>query len=101
MMASSDSTSAVAGGLARHIPVLGRPAVEFLALQAGGVYIDATFGAGGYSRAILDAADTSVIGIDRDRTAIAGGFNLVDRSDGRLTLEISTRLVRNASSSLM
>ena len=32
------------------------------------------------------AADTRVIGIDRDRTAIAGGFDLVDRSDGRLTL---------------
>jgi 16S rRNA (cytosine1402-N4)-methyltransferase len=52
----------------------------------GGTYVDATFGAGGYSRAILDAADTRVIGIDRDRTAIAGGFDLVDRSDGRLTL---------------
>jgi 16S rRNA (cytosine1402-N4)-methyltransferase len=52
----------------------------------GGIYVDATFGAGGYSRAILDAADTSVIGIDRDRTAIAGGFDLVDSSNGRLTL---------------
>ena len=44
------------GGLARHIPVLGRPAVEFLNVRDGGVYIDATFGAGGYTRAILDAA---------------------------------------------
>ncbi len=52
----------------------------------GGIYVDATFGAGSYSRAILDAADTRVIGIDRDRTAIAGGFDLVDRSNGRLTL---------------
>jgi 16S rRNA (cytosine1402-N4)-methyltransferase len=52
----------------------------------GGTYVDATFGAGGYSGAILDAADTRVIGIDRDRTAIAGGFDLVDRSNGRLTL---------------
>jgi 16S rRNA (cytosine1402-N4)-methyltransferase len=52
----------------------------------GGIYVDATFGAGGYSGAILDAADTRVIGIDRDRTAIAGGFDLVDRSNGRLTL---------------
>jgi 16S rRNA (cytosine1402-N4)-methyltransferase len=70
----------------RHIPVLGREAVEMLAPRDGGIYLDATFGAGGYSRAILDAADTRVIGIDRDRTAIAGGFDLVDRSDGRLTL---------------
>ena len=52
----------------------------------GGIYVDATFGAGGYSRAILDVAGTRVIGIDRDRSAIAGGFDLVDRSDGRLTL---------------
>jgi 16S rRNA (cytosine1402-N4)-methyltransferase len=86
MMASSDSTSAVAGGLARHIPVLGRPAVEFLALQAGGVYIDATFGAGGYSRAILDTANCRVIGLDRDQSAIARGADLVRAAGGRLVL---------------
>jgi 16S rRNA (cytosine1402-N4)-methyltransferase len=70
----------------RHIPVLGRQAVEMLAPRDGGIYVDATFGAGGYSRVILDTAGTRVIGIDRDRTAILGGFDLVDRSDGRLTL---------------
>ncbi len=52
----------------------------------GGIYVDATFGAGGYSRAILGAAGTRVIGIDRDRSAVTAGFDLVDRSDGRLTL---------------
>jgi 16S rRNA (cytosine1402-N4)-methyltransferase len=70
----------------RHIPVLGAEAVAMLSPRDGGIYVDATFGAGGYSRAILDAADTRVIGIDRDRTAIAGGFDLVGRSGGRLTL---------------
>jgi 16S rRNA (cytosine1402-N4)-methyltransferase len=70
----------------RHISVLGREAVEWLAPRAGGVYVDATFGAGGYSRAILELAGTRVIGIDRDRTAITGGFDLVDGSGGRLTL---------------
>jgi 16S rRNA (cytosine1402-N4)-methyltransferase len=70
----------------RHIPVLGRQAVEMLSPRDGGIYVDATFGAGGYSRAILDTAGTQVIGIDRDRSAITGGFDLVDRSDGRLTL---------------
>jgi 16S rRNA (cytosine1402-N4)-methyltransferase len=69
-----------------HIPVLGREAVELLKLRNGGIYVDATFGAGGYSRAILDVAGTNVIGIDRDRSAISAGFDLVDRSDGRLTL---------------
>jgi 16S rRNA (cytosine1402-N4)-methyltransferase len=70
----------------RHTPVLGRQAVELLSPREGGIYVDATFGAGGYSRAILETAGTRVIGIDRDRTAIAGGFDLVDRSGGRLTL---------------
>ncbi|HEV7633970.1 MAG TPA: 16S rRNA (cytosine(1402)-N(4))-methyltransferase RsmH [Bradyrhizobium sp.] len=71
---------------ARHIPVLGREAVEMLAPRDGGIYVDATFGAGGYSRAILGTPGSRVIGIDRDRSAIMGGFDLVDRSDGRLTL---------------
>jgi 16S rRNA (cytosine1402-N4)-methyltransferase len=74
------------GGLARHIPVLGGPAVEFLNVRDGGVYIDATFGAGGYTRAILDAANCNVIGIDRDQRAIADGLELVTRSEGRLVL---------------
>jgi len=70
----------------RHVPVLGREAVEMLSPHAGGVYVDATFGAGGYSRAILDVAGTRLIGIDRDRTAIAAGFDLVEAAAGRLTL---------------
>jgi 16S rRNA (cytosine1402-N4)-methyltransferase len=70
----------------RHIPVLGRQAVQMLSPRDGGIYVDATFGAGGYSRAILDTAGTRIIAIDRDRSAITGGFDLVDRSDGRLTL---------------
>lgn len=74
------------GDRPRHISVLGHEAVSFLALRAGGVYVDATFGAGGYSRAILETPGTRVIAIDRDRTAIAEGFDLVDRSEGRLTL---------------
>jgi 16S rRNA (cytosine1402-N4)-methyltransferase len=68
-----------------HVPVLGRQAVELLNPRKGGLYIDATFGAGGYSRAILGTG-ARVIGIDRDRSAIAGGFDLADQSAGRLTL---------------
>ena len=70
----------------RHVSVLGRQAVEMLAPRAGGVYVDATFGAGGYSRSILEVPGTCVIGIDRDRTAISGGFDLVEGAGGRLTL---------------
>jgi len=71
---------------AAHIPVLGREALDHLAPHAGGIYVDATFGAGGYSRAILDVPGTRLIAIDRDHTAIAGGADLVERSAGRLTL---------------
>ena len=78
--------TAVAGGPALHIPVLGRPAVDFLKVRDGGVYIDATFGAGGYSAAILGLADAQVIGIDRDQSAIAAGADLVQQAAGRLTL---------------
>jgi len=70
----------------RHIPVLGHQAVALLNPRDGGIYVDATFGAGGYSRMILDIPGTRVLGIDRDRSAIAGGFDLVDQSAGRLTL---------------
>ena len=87
MMAGSGSGSpAAAGGLARHIPVLGRPAVDFLNVRDGGVYVDATFGAGGYARAILNAADCRVIGIDRDASALALGAELVAAANGRLVL---------------
>ncbi|MEA2954571.1 MAG: rRNA (cytosine1402-N4)-methyltransferase, partial [Alphaproteobacteria bacterium] len=77
MMTSGDSGHAVAGGLARHIPVLIRPAVELLAVRSGGVYVDATFGAGGYSREILAAANCNVVALDRDQSAIARGADLV------------------------
>jgi 16S rRNA (cytosine1402-N4)-methyltransferase len=70
----------------RHISVLGPEAVAALAPRAGGIYVDATFGAGGYSRLILATAGTRVIGIDRDSTAIAGGQDLVAQANGRLTL---------------
>jgi 16S rRNA (cytosine1402-N4)-methyltransferase len=70
----------------RHVPVLGRQAIEMLKPRDGGTYIDATFGGGGYSRAILETAGTRVVGIDRDRSAIMAGFDLVDRSGGRLIL---------------
>ena len=84
MMAGRDDN--VAGGLARHIPVLARQALEQLAPREGGIYIDGTFGAGGHTRAILELPGTRVIAIDRDRTAIAGGDALVEQAAGRLTL---------------
>jgi 16S rRNA (cytosine1402-N4)-methyltransferase len=85
MMAGSDS-NAVAGGPARHIPVLARRAIYWLGVRSSGLYVDATFGAGGYTRAILETRGARVIGVDRDRTAIARGAGLVEDVKGRLDL---------------
>jgi 16S rRNA (cytosine1402-N4)-methyltransferase len=79
-------TPEVAGGLARHIPVLARQAIDFLSVRDGGRYIDATFGAGGYTRLILKTPGAQVLAIDRDPTAVAAGAALVEASAGRLTL---------------
>jgi 16S rRNA (cytosine1402-N4)-methyltransferase len=85
MMGGGDGLPVVAGGPAPHIPVLGRQAVDFLNVRHDGRYIDATFGAGGYTRLIL-ARGGRVLGLDRDRTAIALGADLVDAANGRLKL---------------
>jgi 16S rRNA (cytosine1402-N4)-methyltransferase len=71
---------------APHTPVLLNSVIRWLAPRDGGVYLDATFGAGGYTKAILDAADTRVVAVDRDSTAIAAGASLVAQSARRLTL---------------
>ena len=86
MTAGGGGSRAGAGGPAPHIPVLGPAAVGALNIHDGGIYIDGTFGAGGYTRLILAAADCRVIGIDRDQTAIALGAGLVGDMRGRLTL---------------
>ena len=52
-----------------HIPVLLPEVVGALKPKDGGIYVDGTFGAGGYSRAILGAADCQLYAIDRDPTA--------------------------------
>jgi 16S rRNA (cytosine1402-N4)-methyltransferase len=85
MMMGGDS-NAVAGGPVRHIPVLARRVIDWLAVKPGSLYVDATFGGGGYTRAILQTPDTRVIGIDRDRNAITAGASLVDAAQGRLDL---------------
>ena len=66
-----------------HKPVLLREVLEALAPRDGEIMVDGTFGAGGYSRAILDFANCELYGIDRDPTAVATGKKLEDDYDGR------------------
>ncbi|HEV7369310.1 16S rRNA (cytosine(1402)-N(4))-methyltransferase RsmH [Arenibaculum sp.] len=70
----------------RHRPVLLQEVLSALAPRDGGVYVDGTFGRGGYSAAVLDAADCRVWGIDRDPEAVAAGQALSGRYEGRLTV---------------
>lgn len=70
-----------------HVPVMLREVVDALAPRDGGLYVDGTFGRGGYTRALLNAApDTRVFAIDRDPDAIAAGQEMVAAFKPRLTL---------------
>ncbi len=71
---------------ARHVPVLAREVVDALRPRDGGRYVDGTFGAGGYSSAVLDRAQCQVIALDRDPDAIAAGQVLAERYAPRLRL---------------
>jgi 16S rRNA (cytosine1402-N4)-methyltransferase len=69
---------------APHVPVLVNEVVAALAIHGGETAVDGTFGAGGYTRAMLSAGAGRVIGFDRDPDAIEAGRSLVP--DPRLTL---------------
>jgi 16S rRNA (cytosine1402-N4)-methyltransferase len=71
---------------ARHVPVLLAEIVAALSPRDGAFYVDGTFGLGGYSRALLEAARCKVCGIDRDPRAIAAGAALAAQHPGRLEL---------------
>ncbi len=69
-----------------HKPVLMAEVLKALQPADGEVHVDLTFGAGGYSRALLDGADCKVIAFDRDPDAIRDGQPLVTKYAGRLKL---------------
>jgi len=69
-----------------HIPVMLEEVMAALRPRDDAIYVDGTFGGGGYSMALLSRARCRVYGIDRDADAIERGDALAKRFDGRLTL---------------
>jgi 16S rRNA (cytosine1402-N4)-methyltransferase len=87
MTGRGDGLAGAAGGPVRHVPVLLGEVCEALEAARGGVFVDGTFGAGGYTRAILDLhPQNKIVAIDRDPDAIAAGAPLAARIGARLAL---------------
>ncbi|RHW18054.1 16S rRNA (cytosine(1402)-N(4))-methyltransferase RsmH [Sphingomonas gilva] len=68
-----------------HIPVLLDAVIAGLAIRPGETHVDGTFGAGGYTRAMLDAG-ARVVAFDRDPDAVAAGAVLEAERGGALRL---------------
>jgi len=89
---------------AAHKSVLAKETVDALSPRDGGIYVDATFGAGGISRALLESADCSVLAIDRDPEAIErsapmrrdfkGRFEIVEGRFGSMEVLLKPALER-------
>lgn len=69
-----------------HLPVMIAEVLAFLAPHERGIYVDGTFGGGGYSRALLAGGAGKVFGIDRDPEAVARGQALADEQPGRFVM---------------
>ncbi|WP_419757492.1 16S rRNA (cytosine(1402)-N(4))-methyltransferase RsmH [Acidisoma sp.] len=84
MTGPAQGSSAQAG--AGHVPVMLAEVLRTLDPKSGEIYLDGTFGGGGYTHAILERTDCTIWAIDRDPQAIARGAVLAAAFPGRLHL---------------
>lgn len=70
-----------------HVPVLLTEVIDALKPRSGGLYVDGTFGAGGYTRAVLGIEGTRVIGIDRDPGAAVMAAQMKQAYAGRFAFQ--------------
>ena len=82
----SGPATTLSGTAAPHVPVLLAEVIAGLAISSGEIHVDGTFGAGGYTRAILESGAARVFAFDRDPDAIREGEEIAASSGGRLTL---------------
>ncbi len=68
----------------RHVPVMLDETLTQLDIKDGGIYVDATYGHGGYTKAMLNEADCVVYAVDRDPAAEDRATQMLTRYDGRL-----------------
>ena len=85
MSGRGEGVDLAAGGPIRHHPVLRVEAIGSLGVRQDGLYLDGTFGAGGFTSAILATSGARVVALDRDPSAIAAGRALAS-AEPRLTL---------------
>ncbi len=71
-----------------HNPVMIQEVLDALQPREGETYLDATFGAGGYTRAILDAVECKVLAFDRDPSAATAGLEMSQNYGGRLNFKL-------------
>src|SRR5262245_15138285 len=57
--------------MATHVPVMTADVLRFLRPEQGGLFVDCTVGLGGHARALLEAGASRLLGLDRDRDALA------------------------------
>jgi 16S rRNA (cytosine1402-N4)-methyltransferase len=69
-----------------HVPVMTAEVLQHLRPERGGVFIDCTVGLGGHARALLEAGATRLIGLDRDRHALAGAGETLSAWRDRIDL---------------